>query len=200
MQKQSQRAAKAPRSVAEPGSQSRPGTGRARAAGGASSRRPPASRSASLGAPVSWDRFLRAADGGRSDLVPLLQRAQEALGYLSPEAVRLIARRLKVSESEVFGVATFYAQFRFTPPGRHRLRVCLGTACHVKGGVQMLETMRRRLGVEAGQTTADGEYDLERVACVGCCALAPVVALDRAIYGQMSVLKLQAMLDERDRS
>ena len=143
---------------------------------------------------------MRAADGGRSDLVPLLQRAQEALGYLSPEAVRLIARRLKVSESEVYGVATFYAQFRFTPPGRHRLRVCLGTACHVKGGVQMLETMRRRLGVEAGETTADGEYDLERVACVGCCALAPVVALDRAIYGQMSVLKLQAMLDERDAS
>ena len=141
--------------------------------------------------------FCARPNGDRSDLVALLQRAQEALGYLSPDAVRLIARRLRLSESEVFGVATFYAQFRFTPPGRHRLRVCLGTACHVKGGVQMLETVERRLGVGAGETTADGEYDVERVACLGCCALAPVVTLDEAIYGQMSVLKLQELLDER---
>ncbi len=144
-----------------------------------------------------WRRILRDADGRRSDLVPVLQRAQAALGYLPPDAVRRIARHLRLSESEVFGVATFYAQFRFTPPGRHRLRVCLGTACHVKGGVQMLDTVERRLGVEAGGTTADGEYDLERVACLGCCALAPVVTLDERIYGQMSVLKLQGMLDAR---
>jgi NADH-quinone oxidoreductase subunit E len=186
------------RSIAKPGSGSDPETGRTSAPRAASAR--PPRRSAPRSAPDPLERLLREADGGRSDLVPLLQRAQEALGYLSPDAVRLIARRLKVSESEVYGVATFYAQFRFTPPGRHRLRVCLGTACHVKGGVQMLETMRRRLGVEAGETTADREYDLERVACLGCCALAPVVTLDKAIYGQMSVLKLQAMLDERDRS
>ncbi len=137
---------------------------------------------------------LRAAGGGRSDLVPVLQRTQEALGYLSPEAVRGIARRLKLSESEVFGVASFYAQFRFAPPGRHRLRVCLGTACHVKGGVQMLDTIERRLGVGAGKTTPDGEYDVERVACLGCCALAPVVTLDDDVHGQMSVLKLQELL------
>jgi NADH-quinone oxidoreductase subunit E len=140
---------------------------------------------------------MRGFEGNRSDLVPVLQRAQAALGYLSPDAVRRIARWLKLSESEVFGVATFYAQFRFTPPGRHRLRVCLGTACHVNGGVQMLETVERRLGVVAGETTPDGEYDLERVACLGCCALAPVVTLDKAIYGQMSVLKLQGILDAR---
>ncbi len=144
-----------------------------------------------------WRRILRDADGRRSDLVPVLQRAQAALGYLPPDAVRRIARHLRLSESEVFGVATFYAQFRFAPPGRHRLRVCLGTACHVKGGVQMLDTVERRLGVEAGDTTPDGEYDLERVACLGCCALAPVVTLDERIYGQMSVLKLQGMLDAR---
>jgi NADH:ubiquinone oxidoreductase subunit E len=134
----------------------------------------------------------------RSDLVPALQRAQATLGYLSPEAVRRVADDLRLTENEVFGVATFYAQFRFTPPGRHRLRICLGTACHVQGGVQMMETLERRLGVGAGETTPDGEYDLERVACLGCCALAPVFTLDETIYGQMSVLKLQELLDVRD--
>jgi NADH-quinone oxidoreductase subunit E len=143
----------------------------------------------------SWAMITRGFKGEHSELVPVLQRAQAELGYLSPDIVRQIARWLKISENEVFGVATFYAQFRFTPPGRHRLRVCLGTACHVKGGVQMLQTLERRLGVEAGETTPDGEYDLERVACLGCCALAPVFTLDETIYGQMSVLKLQEILD-----
>jgi NADH-quinone oxidoreductase subunit E len=140
---------------------------------------------------------MREFAGEPADLVPVLQRTQEALGYLSADAVRRVARWLKLSQSDVFGVATFYAQFRFSPPGRHRLRVCLGTACHVKGGVQMLETLERRLQVSAGETTPDGEYDLERVVCLGCCALAPVVTVDESIYGQMSVLRLQRMLDER---
>jgi NADH-quinone oxidoreductase subunit E len=143
-----------------------------------------------------WPRIMQGFDGAPSDLVPALQRAQSALGYLSPEVVRHIARWLRISENEVFGVATFYAQFRFTPPGRRRLRVCLGTACHVRGGEQMLETLERRLGVRPGETTADGEYGLERVACLGCCALAPVVSVDDVVHGQMSVLKLQAILDD----
>jgi len=142
-----------------------------------------------------WADIMREFEGKHSDLVPVLQRAQALFGYLSPETVRRIARWLRISESEIYGVATFYAQFRFSPPGRHRLRVCLGTACHVKGGVQMLETLERRLGVKAGETTPDGEYDLERVVCLGCCALAPVFTLDAHIYGQMSVLKLQRIMD-----
>jgi len=142
-----------------------------------------------------WADIMRGLEGSRSDLVPALQRTQAAFGYVPPDALRRIAHWLKLSESEVFGVATFYAQFRFTPPGRHRLRVCLGTACHVKGGVPMMQTLERRLGVEPGETTEDGEYDLERVVCLGCCALAPVVTFDDSIYGQMSVLKLQEMLD-----
>lgn len=144
-----------------------------------------------------WAQIVRGFAGIRSDLVPVLQRAQAVVGYLAPDSVARIARWLRLSESEVYGVATFYAQFRFTPPGRHQLRVCLGTACHVQGGAQMLETVERRLGVVPGETTADGEYDLERVACLGCCAQAPVVRLDEATYGQMSVLKLQAILDAR---
>jgi len=145
--------------------------------------------------PDPWPAIMHGFAGVPSDLVPVLQRTQETLGYLSPEALERIARWLRLSENEVFGVATFYAQFRFAPPGRHRLRVCLGTACHVKGGVQMLDTVERRLGAGAGETTADGEYDVERVACLGCCALAPVVTLDDDVHGQMSVLKLQELLD-----
>jgi NADH-quinone oxidoreductase subunit E len=147
-----------------------------------------------------WAVIMRGFQGDRSDLVPVLQRTQAVLGYLSPDSLRRIARRFRLSESDVYGVATFYSQFRFCPPGRHRLRVCLGTACHVKGGVQMMETLERRLGVHSGETTADGEYDVERVMCLGCCALAPVVTVDDAVYGQMSVLKLQGILDERDRA
>ena len=137
--------------------------------------------------------------GEAADLIPVLQRAQEVEGHLSADAVRRISRWLKVSENEVYGVATFYAQFRFSPPGRHHIKACLGTACHVKGGEQMLNVLERRLGIKPGETTADGEYDLERVACLGCCALAPVVTIDGKTYGEMSVLKLQRSLDEREK-
>jgi NADH-quinone oxidoreductase subunit E len=132
----------------------------------------------------------------RGELIAILQRSQEAEGYLSRDAIRQISRWLKLSENEIFGVATFYAQFRLHPPGRRHLRVCLGTACHVRGGEQILDTAKRRLKVETGETTADGEYDLERVACLGCCALAPVVTLDAKTYAMMSVLKMQRLLDE----
>lgn len=134
--------------------------------------------------------------GERGDLIPVLQRVQALYGYLRPEAVRTVSRWLKISENEIFGVATFYAQFRFHPPGRHHVRVCLGTACHVKGGEQILLMTQQRLGIGTGETTPDGEYDLERVACLGCCALAPVVNLDDKTYSQMSVLKVQRILDE----
>ncbi len=148
----------------------------------------------------TWREITRGLHGAHSDLVPVLQRTQAALGFLSPAAIRSIARWLKISENEVYGVATFYAQFRFTQPGKHHLRICLGTACHVKGGEQMLDLATRKLGVRPGETTADGEYDLERVACLGCCALAPVVVLDDKTYSQMNVLKLQGVLDVRDES
>lgn len=135
--------------------------------------------------------------GEKGDLIPILQRVQALHGYLRPEAVRDVSRWLKISENEIFGVATFYAQFRFQPPGRHHVRVCLGTACHVRGGEQILLTAEERLGISTGETSADGEYDLERVACLGCCALAPVVTVDDKIHSQVSVLKLQRILDEQ---
>ncbi len=146
----------------------------------------------------SVEKLMQEFEGEPADLIPVLQRVQRADGYLSPGAMRWVARWLKISENEIYGVSTFYAQFRFTPPGKHHIKVCLGTACHVQGGEQMLDVLGRRLEVKPGETTADGEYDLERVACLGCCALAPVVTVDDKAYSRMSVLKLQRLLDERE--
>ena len=134
--------------------------------------------------------------GEREDLIPVLQRVQKQDGYLRPEAIRSISRWMKISENEIFGVATFYAQFRFHPPGEHHVKICLGTACHVRGGQEILAMTQARLDIKPGETTADGKYDLERVACLGCCALAPVVAFDDRFHSQMSVLKVQRLLEE----
>lgn len=127
-------------------------------------------------------------------LIPLLQKAQEKEGYVSPESVEQIARHLRISESQVYGVASFYSQFRFTPPGKHSICVCLGTACHVSGGETLLDTIERDLEVSPGQCTTDGKFDLERVACLGCCALAPVVKIDDQIYSKVHVIKLNEIL------
>ena len=135
--------------------------------------------------------------GQPSDLIPVLQRVQAVEGYLSRASLGRISRWLKISENEIYGVATFFAQFRFTRPGDHPIKVCLGTACHVRGGEQILEVLKRRLGIQPGETTPDGMYQLESVACLGCCALAPVMAFDNRIYAQSSVLRVQEILDGR---
>jgi NADH-quinone oxidoreductase subunit E len=136
--------------------------------------------------------------GERADLIPVLQRIQEIYDFLPKEAIQKIARWLKISENEIYGVATFYAQFRFTPPGKHRLKVCLGTACHVKGGEQMLEAVKHRFQIKPGETTADGKYDLERVACLGCCALAPVVVINKEVHGRMNRVTFTQLLESLD--
>jgi NADH-quinone oxidoreductase subunit E len=130
----------------------------------------------------------------RDSLIPILQDVQRELGYISPDSVAAISRYLKLSENEVFGVASFYAQFRFTTPGRHSVRVCLGTACHVRGGATLLDTLQTSLGVECGGTTADERFDLERVACLGCCALSPVVQIDGRIFSRVTVNRLTDLL------
>ena len=147
----------------------------------------------------SFSTLVMEFKGEPSDLIPLLQRVQAAEGYLTRDSVRAISRLLRISENEIFGVATFFAQFRFTRPGDHNIKVCLGTACHVKGGEQILDVLTRRLEVQPGEATADGKYQLERVACLGCCALAPVVALDDKIYAQTSVLRIHGILEEREK-
>lgn len=134
----------------------------------------------------------------RGSLIPVLQDVQENLGYLSEEAVEELARLMGISANEIYGVATFYTQFRFSPPGRHRIQSCQGTACHVRGGRMILDELEQRLGITAGQTTADGQFDLERVACLGCCALAPVVAVDGKVYARMTAKKIPSVLSQYD--
>jgi NADH-quinone oxidoreductase subunit E len=134
--------------------------------------------------------------GERGTLIPALQKVQQSFGYLSQEAVSQIAKFLKVSESEIFGVASFYAQFRFSRPGEHSVKVCLGTACHVRGGVRILETLQRELGIEPGGTTEDYKFSLERVACFGSCALAPVAVIDDKVYGRMTTTKAKEILGQ----
>jgi NADH-quinone oxidoreductase subunit E len=128
-------------------------------------------------------------------LIPLLQKMQEAAGYISSDSVQQIAEYLKLTESQVYGVASFYAQFRFTPPARHSLSVCLGTACHVRGGERLMTALERDLDTVPGKSTRDGRFDLNRVACLGCCALSPVVKIDRDIYSNMTSMKLKRILD-----
>ncbi len=122
----------------------------------------------------------------RSSLIPLLQDVQDELGYLPPEAMREVARHLNLPESNVYGVVTFYAQFHLTRQGRHRVKVCQGTACHVRGGKGVMDAVRKRLGIEPGGTTPDYRASLERVACFGSCALAPVMVVDDKVYGKLT--------------
>jgi NADH-quinone oxidoreductase subunit E len=130
----------------------------------------------------------------RSRLIPLLQMIQDRLTYLPPEAIEMVARHLDTSPSEVYGVATFYNQFRFHPPGRNPVKVCLGTACHVRGGDIILENFERKLKIKEGETTPDREFSIERVACVGCCALAPVAIVGDTLHGGMQPSKVEGLV------
>ncbi len=130
----------------------------------------------------------------RGNLIPILQMIQEELQYLLPEALKMVAKHLDIHESEVYGVATFYNQFRFHPPGKHPVKVCLGTACHVRAGDIILENFERKLGIFDGETTSDREFSIERVACVGCCALAPVAIIGETVHGHMAPSKVEGLI------
>jgi len=119
---------------------------------------------------------------------------QGELGYLPEEAVSEIAHFLGVSESEVYGVASFYAQFRFEQQGKHGVKVCRGTSCHVRGGERILREVEKHLGIRPGETTDDFEYSLETVACFGSCALSPVMVIDKTVYGRMTNRRVAQIL------
>lgn len=139
-----------------------------------------------------FDRYT----GLREELIPILQDAQERLGYLPREALTAVGEFLNIPESVVFGVTTFYAQFHLTRQGKHRIKVCCGTACHVRGGRRVMQTVRRTLGIRPGETTPDYEFSLERVACFGSCALAPVVVVDGKVHGRMTPQKVGRIIEE----
>lgn len=129
-------------------------------------------------------------------LIPLLQAVQEELGYLPSEAIERVSFFLKVPISNVYGVVTFYTQFYLTPQGKHKIKICQGTACHVRGAKELTQAVRNKLGVGPGETTADGEVSVERVACIGSCALAPAVVGDGKIHGPMTPEKVESMIDD----
>jgi NADH-quinone oxidoreductase subunit E len=134
--------------------------------------------------------------GRPDDLIPVLQRVQAALGYLPEKALLEIAYKMALPSAKVFGVATFYTQFRLQPVGKHIIRVCRGTACHVRGSGRILKSIQARLKVAPGETTKDRLFTLETVACFGSCALAPVLVIDDAVHGRMNSSKAQKFLDQ----
>ncbi|HOF87491.1 MAG TPA: NADH-quinone oxidoreductase subunit NuoE [Armatimonadota bacterium] len=142
------------------------------------------------------ERIVRAFPSGRREaLIPLLQAVQEEFGYLPQDALRAIARHLNLPAAKVFGVATFYNQFRLKPVGAHTIRVCRGTACHVRGSKQLLDAVADHLGVTPGETTADGEFTLETVACIGACSIAPVVMVDGDFHGAVKSNAVAKLLE-----
>jgi NADH-quinone oxidoreductase subunit E len=140
------------------------------------------------------EAVLQSCGTGRESLIPVLQGVQGRLGYLPRLAMERIAEAMQLPEVEVFGVGTFYNQFRLNPPGKHQVKVCMGTACHMMGGHIILESFERRLSIHEGETTPDREYSLERVACVGCCALAPVVVVDEKVEARVSPIRVDGIL------
>jgi len=133
--------------------------------------------------------------GEESELIPILQDVQEAVGYIPQEAMTETAAFLGIPESKVYGVVTFYAQFYLTRQGKHKIQVCQGTACHVRGGKRIMQTVKKKLGIKPGETTEDYEFSLERVACFGSCALAPVMVVDGKVHGRMTAQKAEKILE-----
>ncbi len=129
-------------------------------------------------------------------LISILQKAQEIYGYLPKDVIYHIADRVGTSPAEVMGVATFYSQFRLAPIGKYLIMSCQGTACHVNGSERVSETMSKYLGIENGQTTADGLFTLENVACLGCCSLAPVIMINGEAHGNLTPESAVAILKE----
>jgi NADH:ubiquinone oxidoreductase subunit E len=140
------------------------------------------------------DNIIANYRGQRWGLIPLLHEIQRMVGYIPPEAIPRIAEGFGLFPSQVQGVITFYTQFYTAPRGKNIVRVCRGTACHVRGAKTILKLVKQELGIEEGETTPDFKYSLETVACIGCCALAPNMVINRNIYGHMNPKKVVSIL------
>jgi NADH-quinone oxidoreductase subunit E len=138
--------------------------------------------------------ILSSYQGRQHELIPILQEVQRQFGYLPQEVLRGVARFVDVPESRVYAVATFYAQFRFTPIGRNHVMVCRGTACHVRGAPRILQEIEKQLGIKEGETTADMEYSLETVACIGACGLSPCITINKNVEAKLTPKKVAEAL------
>ncbi len=135
-------------------------------------------------------------EGKRNELIPMLQAVQDEYGYLPEESFEEIASHAGIPTSKVYGTATFYSQFYFSPRGDYEIKVCLGTACHVRGAMQIMDAFERELDICCGETTSDQRFSLERVNCVGSCALAPVVMIEDDVYGRVEAKKAKEVLEK----
>ncbi len=141
-------------------------------------------------------KIIKKFKGKKSTLISILQDVQKKYGYLPREAISMLAEELKISENEIYGVATFYSQFRFNKPGKYQLKACQGTACHVRGGKRIMGEIERELNITHGETTEDGLFSLERVVCMGCCALAPVIVENDKVYGTCTPVKVREVINK----
>ncbi len=142
------------------------------------------------------DHVFESHRGEEGVLIPVLQEAQEIYGYLSEELLTAIGKRLHIPLSRIFGVVSFYAQFYTTPRGRFTVRVCRGTACHVRGGKNVLKAVQQTLGIGEGETTRDFKFTFETVACLGACALSPVLLVNKNYYGKLTPAKVEKVLKQ----
>ena len=140
--------------------------------------------------------FITANKNVDGPLMPIMQKAQESFGYLSMEAMTLIADELDIPVSKIYGVATFYAQFSLTPKGDNIVQVCTGTACYVKGAQAVLDEVIHQLGITSGETTADGKFTIQDTRCLGCCGLAPVMTINEDVYGRLVPGQVKDILDK----
>ena len=138
--------------------------------------------------------ILALCEADRSQLIPILQKVQESFGYLPKLAISEIGSHLGMTDVQIYGVASFYNHFRYIPLGKHPVQMCMGTACHMVGGGLVLEALERALEVEVGGITADKEFSLDRVACIGCCGLAPVMVIGDKIFPKMTSTKVDEVL------
>jgi NADH-quinone oxidoreductase subunit E len=146
---------------------------------------------------VGLNEIFSAYEGKRDELIPILQQVQETYGYLPEDSITAIARFARVPEASVYAVATFYAQFRFTPIGRNHIMVCRGTACHVRGAPRILEKLQDELGIGEGETTEDQEYSLETVACIGACGLSPCITINKEVEAKMTPKRVTEIVGQR---
>ena len=144
------------------------------------------------------EKILNSFSGKPEELIPMLQAVQGELGYLSEESMEEIAEFTRVPKSKVYGVATFYAQFRFTPIGRNHISVCRGTACHVRGSGRILENIENLLGIKSGEVTDDLKYSVETLACIGACGIAPCVMVNNRVNAKMTPTKVRDIVKDKE--
>jgi len=143
---------------------------------------------------VDLEKVINKYKAEKDGIISVLQKINREYGYLSEDALKLVAKKLDVPLIQVYSIATFYTAFSLKPRGRHLINVCLGTACFVKGGNRILEKLERELGIKAGETTKELRYSLDTVHCIGCCSLAPVIRIDEDAYGRLKQEKVPEIL------